>query len=144
MTSVHGSSIISCSCLQLVVASDWPHRGLSPPFTQSCPAHLRHRCARLRSVPTPPPPPQGTFLLMEHWGHFYSWMTRWKENPRQPPFRWLSLNLKRYAYTPITRHGFTIAFTPDHANIPGLLFIPSIISIGAILRSHSRKGDLSR
>ena len=36
---------------------------------------LRHRCARLRSVPTPPPPPQGTFLLMEQWGHFYSWKT---------------------------------------------------------------------
>jgi hypothetical protein len=69
---VHWSFIVSCSCLQLVVASDRPHRGLSPPFTEPCPAHLHSgslRSPALREVP-PADPPKGTFLLITTWGHF--------------------------------------------------------------------------
>ena len=43
--------LVSCSCLQLVVASDRPHRGLPPPFTQPCPAHPRYALRSAQGVP---------------------------------------------------------------------------------------------
>jgi hypothetical protein len=43
----------SCSCLRLLVASNWPHKGLSPSIIHPCPTHLpSSRCARLGKAHT--------------------------------------------------------------------------------------------
>ena len=43
----------SCSCLRLLVASNWPHKGLSPSIIHPCPTHLpSSRCARLGQAHT--------------------------------------------------------------------------------------------
>ena len=42
---------VSCSCLRLLVASNWPHKGLSPSVIHPCPTHLSPSGLRSPSRP---------------------------------------------------------------------------------------------
>ena len=44
---------VSCSCLRPLVASNWPHKGLSPSVIHPCPTHLSLSPSGLRSPARP-------------------------------------------------------------------------------------------